>query len=105
MPELLEVTTRGLVLVLYLGAAVIAIRGLTISRMWVRKVALITILVTAVGWAAFYLYLLGFDFHSAKSSSAVTMVSRILHYVTATGLYISASMIVIAERVNGDLRE
>ena len=105
MSEVLEVFTRALVVILYLGAAIVATRALGNAELWARKVASIAILVTAVGWILFYIYLLGFDFHSAKATTNVTMISRIMHYVTATGLYLSAYMILMSERVNGFLNE
>jgi hypothetical protein len=105
MPEALEVATRALVLIMYAGAGTVAVLAWCGSKTWARRVAAITIVVTALGWVAFYGYLLGFDFHSAKSTTNVTMLSRVMHYVTATGLYISAYMILISERVNGALDE
>jgi hypothetical protein len=101
MAEFLEVITRTLVIILYAGTFAMAVRGLLTAHLWARKVALITILVTSLCWIAFYVYLLGVDFHGVDPSSGVSMMSRIFHYVTATGLYISASLIVTSETVNG----
>ena len=104
MQEILEVGTRLLVIAGYSAAFVTAFLAHRNANLWSRKVASATILATTLGWILFYMYLLGLDFHSPQATVTL-MLSRILHYVTATGLYISAYLIYTSERINGALDE
>lgn len=85
-----ELTSRLLVIALYTAALVVAVYAYRHSILTARRRSAITIGVIAAAWIVFYTWLLTTNIHAESNAG---LISRVGHYVTASGLVFMASQI------------
>ena len=93
----LEHATRLLVLLLYLSVVGMSVVAWRVSKYQERRRASAVIGVVAVLWAGLYLYFLSSSFHA--TSETLALVTRVVHYVSACGMFYLAWSIYDSEKL------
>ena len=100
MTPFVEGVTHIAAIVFYLSAFAMGLVAHVHARLWARKISTIGIMAIAGGWRCFYLFLTNLNFSSVHGT---VLWSRVLHYNTATWLFIMAFVIRRSERYGVDL--
>lgn len=99
--EILDVMTRGLVVVMYATAFVVGLLAIHKSEIWSRRRSGIAIMTASTGWLLFYLFVVETGPHDPTIE---ILWSRVANYICSASLIAMGANIINATKIEEEMQ-